>query len=231
MLFAARDEEAAILGALACAGVLLLGVLVLVIFYYITLMRALQAVSPRNRTMEPGLVWLNFVPCLNIVWQFITVIRIGDSLRNEYQDRGMRSNDESYGKTIGIIMCVLNLLGGFVNVGARGLTDEMRGEKEVALLVGGVFLLLGLVQLILWIVYWVKIAGFTRELNSTSQRSRYDDDDDRPRRRYDDDYDRGGRDDRDRGGYDDRDRGGRDEPRGRDDRGGYDDDYRPRRDD
>ena len=37
--------------------------------------------------MEPGMVWLMLVPCVNIVWQFVIAIRVPESLRNEFRDR------------------------------------------------------------------------------------------------------------------------------------------------
>jgi hypothetical protein len=32
--------------------------------------------------MEPGMVWLNLIPVLSLVWQFITVIRVAESLES-----------------------------------------------------------------------------------------------------------------------------------------------------
>jgi hypothetical protein len=63
-------------------------------------------------------------------------------------------------------------------------------SDEPTLMIGlaALVLVLGLVQLVLWIMYWVKIAAFTRELNEGGGRRRYDDEDDDydRRRRYDD---------------------------------------------
>jgi len=163
--------------------------LVIAIFFLLTLSKALHRCSPRNRTMEPGQVWLNLIPLFNIVWQFITVTRIAESLSNEFYDRGWDRGGEDYGKNVGMTYCIMNLLSWIPYCGS----------------------LFGLVGLICFILYWVKIAGFSKQL-ATRGYDRdddydrdYDDDYDRPRRRrrdYDDDYDR----DRD---YDDDDRGRR----------------------
>jgi hypothetical protein len=40
------------------------------ISYLLTLEVALRRVSPGNRTMAPGMVWLMLVPCINDRWQF-----------------------------------------------------------------------------------------------------------------------------------------------------------------
>jgi hypothetical protein len=154
--------------------------LVIEIFFLLTLSRALSRCSPENRTMEPGMVWLNLVPCLNLVWQFITVNRIAESLSNEFYARRMDRSGEDYGKSLGTTACVLNLLGIIPYVGA----------------------LFSLGGIVCGIIYWVKIAGYSRELaesgDSGDDYDRDDDYDDRPRKKkrrddyddYDDDYDR-----------------------------------------
>lgn len=230
MLFAARDEEM-LMAVYGCVGFFYLIVFLISIFFHVTLMKALQACAPDNQTMAPGLVWLRFVPLLHIVMPFINVVAVGNSLGKEYRDRGMRGSDESYGKTLGLTYYIIRYVTFFINLGGQILVAASR-TQELSVLVGGLTLVLMLVQLILFIVYWVKISGFVTELNNSRGRSRYDDGYDdygggRRRGRYDDDDydrddDRGGRGDRDRGdrGYDDRD----DRDRPRDDRD--DDDYR-----
>lgn len=172
---------------LAGVCVFLLVFLVVYVLFLLCLQKALARCHPDNRAMNPGSVWLNLVPCLNVVWQFLTVIWVADSLDREFRDRRLRG-DGDYGKGIGLASCVLNLLGNIPYIG----------------------LLFGLAGLVCFVVYWVKIAGLSRQL-AEDDAGGYDDD--RPGRdrdddRYDDEYD--------------------DRPRGRDRDDGYDDD-RPRR--
>jgi hypothetical protein len=152
---------------IACYGVLIAIGIVIQIFFLLSLSRCLHQISPRNRQMEPGQVWLNLIPCFSLVWMILTIIKIADSLRDEYDDRGL-SGDGDFGKTTGIVYYISQFV-------------------------------CGLVALIFFIMYWVKIAGYTRELAETGRgyrrgrddyddRDRDDDYDDRPRRR-DDDYD------------------------------------------
>ncbi len=122
-------------------AVILAVALVIQIFYLLTLSRALRRCRPRNRRMEPGQVWLNLIPCFNIVWIFITVTRLADSLRDEFDDRRLRA-DGDFGRTLGITYNVLNLLGAIPYIGA-------------------IFSMAGLVC---FIIYWVKIAGYSRQL-------------------------------------------------------------------
>jgi hypothetical protein len=164
-----------LLGCGACF--FLIGLLVAVIFYLLTLSRALALCSPRNRTMEPGMVWLNLVPLLNIAWMSVTVMKVAESLKNEFHSRRM-DDGGSYGLILGMIYCGLNLVSiGFNFIG-----------KIVPLVDLFVGLPLGLIAMACWIAYWVKIAGYSRELGERSRYDDYDDDDDddyddRPRRR------------------------------------------------
>jgi hypothetical protein len=171
---------------IAVVVVFLLIGLGITIAFLMTLQKALSRCDRRNRTMEPGQVWLNLIPCFNIVWQFITVIRISESLANEFRDRGIRSRDD-FGKSLGITTLVLGFLGIIPYIGA----------------------LFGLAELVCGIIYWVKIAGYSKRLASTPH---YDDDaddrddneddyEDRPRkrRREEDDDEHGDDRDRDRG--------------------------------
>jgi len=187
------DAFLMIFGVLYCF--FLLVVLAVYIMYLMSLSKLLSRCAPRNRTMEPGQVWLNLIPCFNLVWQFITVIRIAETLDREYEDRGWRAEGD-FGKGLGITYLCLNLAGIIPYIGV----------------------LFGLGALVCWIIYWVKMAGFSKRLaeggGSRSRRDlddeESDDDDDRPsRRRRDND--------------DDRDPDEDDRPRGRDDRN--DDDY------
>jgi hypothetical protein len=166
------DEFMAIFIGVVCVA-LVVG-LVILILYLLTLSKALSRCRPANRTMEPGQVWLNLIPLFNIVWQFITVTRVAESLKNEFYDRGWDDRGD-FGKSVGTAYCVLNLAG-FVPF------------------IGGLFSLAGFVC---FIIYWVKIAGHSKELAGDG--GGYNDYDDRPRKRrsrdddyddYDDDYDR-----------------------------------------
>lgn len=71
------------------------------------LARALRAVSPPNRRMDPGQVWLNFVPIFNMVWATVTVERVAESLRNEFRERGLDTPEEDYGRRLGVLTLVL----------------------------------------------------------------------------------------------------------------------------
>lgn len=72
-----------------------------------TVARVLGRVSPEHRRMEPGEVWVNLIPVVNLVWPVVTVERVGESIRAELKARGLNKKRDAYGKTSGIIALVL----------------------------------------------------------------------------------------------------------------------------
>lgn len=111
------------------------------IFYTLTLYRALSRCAPESRAMEPGLVWLLFVPFFNIIWNFMVVTRMATSLRSEFQRRGVTEPVDA-GRELGLAMSILVCLGILPYVG----------------------ILCGVAGLICWILYWVKIADLSGRL-------------------------------------------------------------------
>ncbi len=117
--------------------------LVVVIFYLLTLQRALTRCSPENRAMQPGMVWLSLIPCFNLVWQFFIVINVAKSLGAEFKKRGI-PEEENPGQGIGLAMCILKVVSAIPYVGC----------------------VTGIGALVCWIIYWVKIAGYSQKLAS-----------------------------------------------------------------
>lgn len=154
-------------------GFALIG-LALLIVLLMALSNCLAAVSRRNRQMQPGQVWLNLIPCFGLVWLILTVIRVSDSLRDEYHDRGLRG-DGDYGRTMGILFYVFTLVCGPV---------------------GWVFLFIYRAKIVEYTRQLNADAARDDDGDDRPRRRRRDDEyedddrDDRPRRRRDEDDDR-----------------------------------------
>lgn len=126
------------------AGLVFVGMFVLVgVFFLLTLSRALRRCSLSSRTMEPGMVWLMLVPLVNLVWQFFVVSALSNSLGNEFRARGIVNVEPEPGKAIGIGMCVC----------------------AVCSIIPLLNLLALPAHLVLLIIYWAKIAGYSRLLD------------------------------------------------------------------
>ena len=111
------------------------------IFYLLTLQKTLERCSPECRTTTPGSVWFMLIPFYNIVWQFLLVARISESLHNEFNKRNMNEEPEP-GKSLGITFCILNVCGIIPIIGV----------------------LAGIGGFVCWIIYWVKISGYSNKL-------------------------------------------------------------------
>lgn len=79
------------------------------VWYFMTTYKVLDACSPRNRDMEPGMVFLTLIPFFGIVWMFFVVFRISSSLEREFRSRGLRREGD-FGSTLGMWGLIANLL-------------------------------------------------------------------------------------------------------------------------
>ncbi len=116
--------------------------LIPVIFYLLTLQKTLKAVSPENRKMPPSNVWLVLIPFFGLVWQFIIVNRIADSLKAEFEKRNIKVEEDRPGYSIGLAYCILYCCGIIPFLG----------------------ILAAIAGLVCWIIYWVKIADYKNKL-------------------------------------------------------------------
>jgi hypothetical protein len=112
------------------------------IFYLLTLQSTLSLVKPENRKMDPGLVWLILIPLFGIVWQFIVVNNMADSLKAEFQQRNINVGEDRPGSGIGMAYCILEVCGIIPFLG----------------------ILTALAGFVCWIIYWVKISDFKSKL-------------------------------------------------------------------
>ncbi len=121
-----------------------LGILLVpAILYLLTLQNALRKCAPGARTMEPGMVWLLLIPLFHLIWSFFVVMALAKSLGNEFRRRGIPSPDPLPGQSIGMAMCIC-------------------GCCSVVPLLN---LLAGPAAFVLWVIYWIKIAEFSRALD------------------------------------------------------------------
>lgn len=116
--------------------------LIPMIFYLITLQNTLKRVSLENRKMEPGMVWLSLIPLFGVVWQFIIVNKMAESLKLEFAQRGIKTNEVSPGSGIGLAYCILFAC-------------------SIIPILGYATVIAGLVC---WIIYWVKINDYKEQL-------------------------------------------------------------------
>ena len=126
-------------------GLFAIGAIICQIFYLITLMRTMEQVHPTLRKMPPGQVWLVLIPIFGIIWNFIMIGHIADSLQNEFKARNIQVDEARPGYNVGLIMCIAPLIGFLPMIGILG----------------------SVAGLVCWIIYWSKMAGYKRTLEQT----------------------------------------------------------------
>src|SRR6185503_3552948 len=134
----------------------ILGFLVAYIFFLVAQQNTLRSIKPHNQKMPPEQVWLQLIPVFNLVWQFIVVNRIADSIRAEIDDRISTTflgtaepvfvNDKIRRPTynIGLATCILSL---FAIIPFIGSLVAITSYIPMAFLV-------------CWIVYWTQIVQY-----------------------------------------------------------------------
>jgi hypothetical protein len=113
------------------------------IFYGRTLSRTLNKCSRLSRALEPGVLWLLFLPFVNLLWNFIVVLGMANSLKNEFSFRNTTIAEPAPGRMVGIAMSVCGVCTLIPNLGIAA----------------------GLAQLVFCLLYWVKISEFSRMLD------------------------------------------------------------------
>ena len=128
---------------------ILLGIALLPWFFFLlSLQNLLDRVNARNRAMPAGQVWLNFIPLFNLGWFVYTVVKVRDSVRDEYASRGWPVTGD-LGYNVGIsaaILLIATFLLAWIPVIGWGLS---------------------VAYLVCWIIYWVRMAELKNRLGQS----------------------------------------------------------------
>ena len=123
-------------GMVLCIFVFFAFFLVVSIFYYMLLQKTMNRVSEANRPFPGGLVWLGFIPAVGPIWVIVYAILLSLAIKKDFIAAGRPDhNDGALPFSIGQAVCL-------------GLT--------IIPILGAVA---AIVYLVLWIMYWVKIAA------------------------------------------------------------------------
>jgi len=112
------------------------------IFYLISLQSAFDAISVENRKMPSGNVWLLLIPLFSIVWHFIVVGNLADSIKAEANSKNIPLAENKPGYNIGLAMCILNC---FFVIPILNILTSIAG-------------------FICWISYWVKVSNYKKQM-------------------------------------------------------------------
>jgi hypothetical protein len=109
--------------------------LIIHILFLLTLQNTLKEISPENRFMRPGQVWLSLIPLFGLIWTFLMVGYIADSIRSEYVKRNLASSHDRPTYGIGMAYAILSVCSVIPYLGDLAAFGVI----------------------ICWIIYWVKV--------------------------------------------------------------------------
>jgi hypothetical protein len=92
------------------------GLLAITIYWLRTMQRAIEACASANRTTNASGVWMILIPGFGMVWQFVMIGHVSESLKKEYQSRNwlIEEDQPAYGKgiTAAVIISIVFLIRG-----------------------------------------------------------------------------------------------------------------------
>lgn len=139
------------------------GAIAVGVFFLLNLQGALSQCAPESRRMPPGQVWLILIPLFGIVWMFVVVSRIADSLAAEFKRRQLPLDSERPGYAVGLVMSIAGCGGIIRNIGKYWQIQELYWMGIV----------IAFVMIVLMIVYWVQIDGYKKRLIRSGHHSQY----------------------------------------------------------
>ena len=72
---------------------IILGIFIIpYVLYIITLQSTLKLIKRENQTISDGSLWFLLIPIFNLIWHFIVVNRMAESLANEAKTRNGYTN-------------------------------------------------------------------------------------------------------------------------------------------
>lgn len=128
----------------------LLSVFVVAVFIYlVTLSRILGHISPEHREMEPSKVWLLIIPVFGLIWHFFVVFKLSHSIKKAFEAQDLNSNDPHFSIGLGLVVstCLCFVCISFIF------------PHLLTVILGAVFV-------VLWIIWWIKVAGYSRKLSA-----------------------------------------------------------------
>ena len=122
--------------------VILMGVFTIpYILFLKTLQNTIKEISLENRKINPNDVWLILIPLFGIIWQIVVINKISISLGDELNKKNINNHEIKPTFSLGIAYCILQIIS-FITL---------------PIFIG---LFFGLIAVILWIIYWVKIDSY-----------------------------------------------------------------------
>jgi uncharacterized membrane protein YqjE len=130
--------------------------LAILIPYIFDIQNTLKAMAPHNRKVMPQRVWLLLVPIVSIVWRFALASRLSESIELELRERNIPVKRKPI-YILGMVYSTIGLATGLLNL----LKAFMPGVTIV-------YCTVGLINLVVFILYWIKVSEFKNLLHMSA---------------------------------------------------------------
>ena len=117
-----------------------------IVFYILTLQKTFEIISVENRKMPPQRVWLLLIPLVGLIFHFIIVKDLADSIKAEANSKDVPTKEPRPAYNIGLAMCILSCF----------------------VIIPGLKIFTNVAALVCWIIYWVKINSYKKMLSEIS---------------------------------------------------------------
>lgn len=111
------------------------------VFYLYAIHETIKLVQKKHRTLAPWQVWLGLIPFLNLIWQYLIVANLMDSLSAEFRFRKAKYPLKKM-KQFGTAYCILIFFSIIPSIG----------------------FFLGLAGLVCFIIFWMKVVDVKKRL-------------------------------------------------------------------
>jgi hypothetical protein len=142
------------------------------VLYTLTLHTAMRRCAPQNRTLPPGLLWLQMVPVWGVFWWFVNAGAMGESLEKEIRSRGIAAHrpHQALGTTagwfrvgaLGLLVVDYGLFAVVATSEAGGASHSGDWRLAIAILV--IAGLAALAFVVAWFMYWARIFWTSRRM-------------------------------------------------------------------
>jgi len=151
---------------------------IVALLFLVNLQNTIKAAAPQNRQMKAGLVWLQLLPLVGLVYSFIVARKVSDTIVAEYRAKGQHlartKPTYSVGVTLAVFSIIVTVLSVYFGLTyGRVDTTTMSQEEVVAYTtrtdVMGITALMGIASLlwfVFFIIYWVQAAGYKKKMKN-----------------------------------------------------------------
>ena len=139
------SQEEGVIAMLLGVGavfILIIAIIVIVvsIFYLLNLQNLMKSIKEENREVSPGNVWLMLIPVFSLIYAFILYPKISASVKKELESRGMEGDGS---KNLALALAI------------TGGLSVVPFLNTIA----------GLANLVIFIIWWSKTAGYKNKFS------------------------------------------------------------------